>query len=106
MTIQFAYQVVKDLIALAKMKEVDPIDPGTLDARELAAMGIVENANLDAYSWANPQRIFALTEAQGATREVVWVSDTLKRTRRKVVRLTHGGTVDLVLVRKRDETFG
>ena len=29
MPIQFAYQVVKDALALMKMEEADPVDPGT-----------------------------------------------------------------------------
>ena len=99
MAIEFAYQVVKDLITLAKMEEADPIDPGTLDAKELSAMGIINSENADAYSWAAPLRLFARTEAADASHDVVWVTDKLRRTKRKVVRFTRDGTLDLVLIR-------
>ena len=101
MAIEFAYQIVKDLIALAKMDEADPIDPGTLDLQELTAMGIVEGDNADAFSWAAPRKLFAKTEAPDASHEIVWITDKLRRTKRKVVRFTHNGTLDLILIRKK-----
>jgi hypothetical protein len=101
MPIEFAYQVIKDLVALAKMEEVDPIDPGTLDPKELAAMGIIDNENAEAYSWSAPRKLFARTEAPDASHEIAWVTDKLRRTKRKVVRFTHDGNLDLILIRKK-----
>src|SRR4051812_45105241 len=101
MPIEFVYQVVKDLIALAKMEEADPIDPGTLDANELTTMGIIDGENANTFSWAPPRNLFARTEAANASHEVVWVTDKLRRTKRKVVRLTHDGALDLILIRKK-----
>jgi hypothetical protein len=57
MPIEFGYQVVKDLLSLPKMQEGDPIDPGTVDVEELAAMGIVVHGNGDAYSWLAPRKL-------------------------------------------------
>ena len=102
MPIEFAYQVIKDLIALAKMEETDPIDPGTSDAKQLAAMGIIDGEQTDAYSWAAPRKLFARTEAVGATHDIVWVTDKLRRTKRKVVRLRHDDGIDLVLIVRKD----
>jgi hypothetical protein len=101
MPIGFAYQLVKDLIALAKMEESDPIDPGTLDTKELVAMGILDGEASDDYSWSASRKLFSRTEAPGATHEVVWVTDKLRRTKRKVVRLTHDGALDLILIRQK-----
>jgi hypothetical protein len=101
MPIGFAYQVLKDLIALAKMEEGEPIDPGTFDLQQLAAMGIVEDGSDNPYSWVRPRKLFALTEALDASHEVVWVTDKLRRTKRKVVRLSHSGDVDQILIRKK-----
>ena len=50
MPLEFAYQVVKDLIGLAKMEEADPADPGTSDVQRLAMMGIVVDGNGESYS--------------------------------------------------------
>jgi hypothetical protein len=102
MPIGLAYQVVKDLIALAKMEEAEPIDAGTSDVQHLSAMGIVEEGNgNNGYSWVRPRRLFALTEALDASHEVVWVTDKLRRTKRKIVRLSHSGAIDLILIRKK-----
>jgi hypothetical protein len=101
MPIEFAYQVIKDLVALAKMEEADPIDPGTLDSKELAKMGIVDAENADAYSWSAPHKLFAKTEAPDASHEIVWITDKLRRTKRKVVRFTRDGKLDLILIRKK-----
>ena len=100
MPIGFAYQVIKDLVTLAKMEEADSIDPGTLDSKQLAAMGIIDVENADAYSWSAPRKLFARTEALNASHEIVWVTDKLKRTKRKIVRFTHDGNLDLILIRK------
>jgi hypothetical protein len=101
MLIGFSYQLVKDLVALSKMKESDPIDPGTLDTKDLVAMGILDGEISDDYSWSAPRRLFSQTEAPGATHEVVWVTDKLHRTKRKVVRLTRDGALDLILIHKK-----
>jgi hypothetical protein len=102
MPIGFAYQVVKDFVTLVKMEEADPIDPGTLDLQQLSAMGVVEEDDgNNAYSWVRPRRLFTLTEAPDASHEVVWVTDKLRRTKRKVVRLSHSGDVEQVLIRKK-----
>jgi hypothetical protein len=101
MAIEFAYQVVKDLLVLTKMEEADPIDPGTMCVQELAAMGLADHGNGDAYSWIAPRMLFALTEAPNATHEIVWVTDKLRRTKRKVVRFTRSGAIDLTLVQKK-----
>ena len=101
MPIELAYQVIKDLVALAKMEEADSIDPGTLNSKQLAAMGIIDCENADAYSWTAPRKLFARTEAPNATHEIVWVTDKLKRTKRKVVSFTHDGNPDLILIRKK-----
>jgi len=101
MHLEFAYQVVKDLIALSKMEETDPIDPGTLEMKELVSMGIVSDADPNNYSWIAPRRLFAVAESPTATHEIVWVTDKLRRTKRKIVRFTHSGQLDLILVRKK-----
>ena len=41
-----AYQIIKDLFALAKMKEADPIDPRGEDLQEL---GIIDADNGDVH---------------------------------------------------------
>jgi len=102
MPLGVAYQVVKDLIGLAKMEEAEAIDPGTLDAKELVAMGILEGENTEGYSWCAPRNLFAKTGAKTATHDVVWVTDKLRRTKRQVVRNTHDGNIDLILVRKKE----
>lgn len=94
---------MKDLIALAKLEEGEPIDPGTLDAKELAAMGVIDAEDAGACSWVAPRKLFAKTEAQGASNEIVWVTDNLRRTKRKVVRLTHDRKFDLILIRKKGD---
>lgn len=103
MPIGTAYQVVKDVIALAKMKEDGPMDPGTFDLRQLAVMGIVEDGDGSAYSWVRPHRLFALTGAPDAYHEIVWVTDKLRRTKRKVVRFSHSDSdaIDQILIRKK-----
>ncbi len=103
MAIEFAYQIVKDLIALAKMQEGDPIDPGTLDAKQLIDMGAIDAEDADACSWVAPRNLFAKAEAQNAANEIVWVTDKLRRTKRKVVRFTHDGKPDLILIRKKGD---
>jgi hypothetical protein len=45
--------------------------------------------------------LFALTDALDASHEVVWVTDKLRRTKRKIVRLSHSGAIDLILIRKK-----
>ncbi len=102
MPIEFAYQVIKDLAALAKMKKGEPIDPGTQDTKQLVAMGIIDGENAEAYSWSAPGKLFARTEAPNATHEIVWVTDGPKLTKRKVVRFTHDGNPDLVLIRRKE----
>ena len=101
MPIGFVYQVIKDLVALAKMKEDEPIDPGRQDTNQPVDMGIIDSENAEAYSWSAPRKLFARTEAPNATHEIVWVTDKLKRTKRKVVRFTHDGNPDLILIRKK-----
>jgi hypothetical protein len=103
MPIGTAYQIVKDLIALAKMKEAKPIDPGTCDRQQLSAMGIVEDGNCNDYSWVRPRRVFALTETPDASHEIVWVTDKLHRTKRKVVRFSGSGSeaIDQILIRQK-----
>ena len=98
MPIGTGYQVVKDLIALAKMKEAEPIDPGR---QQLKVTGIVEDGIGDDHSWVRPRRLFALTGVPDASHEIVWVTNKLRRTKRKVVRLSHGGDVEQVLIRKK-----
>jgi len=102
MPIGFVYQVIKDVAALAKMKEREPIDPGPQYANQLVDMGIIDGENAEAYSWCAPRNLFARTEAPNATHEIVWVIDGLKRTKRKVVRFTHDGNLDLVLIRRKE----
>ena len=102
MAFELAYQIVKDLIALAKMEEADPIDPGTSDAKALAAMGIIDGEKTDAYSWATPRKLFAKTEAVGAMHDIVWVTDRLRRTKCKIVRLNHDSAIDLVLIVRKE----
>lgn len=63
MVIEFAYQVVKGLIVLAKMEEAEPIDPGTQDIHELVTMGIIDGGAPDHYFWSAPRKLFARTEA-------------------------------------------
>ena len=102
MPLGFAYEIIKDLVALATMEEADPIDPGTLDANELATMGLIDAHDIDPCSWTAPRKLFVRTEAPDATHEVVWVTDNLKRTKRKVVRLTYSGNLDLILIRNKE----
>ena len=101
MPIDFVYQVVKDLIRLAKMDEAESIDPGTLELQELAVMGIVDGSDPEAYSWAAPRNLFARTGDANASHEIVWVTDNLHRTKRKIVRFRHDGALDLILIRKK-----
>jgi hypothetical protein len=94
---------VKDLIALAKMKEAEPIDPGTFDRQQLNAMGIVEDGNGNDHSWVRPRRLFALTGVPDASHEIVWVTNKLRRTKRKVVRFSSSdnGAIEQILIRKK-----
>lgn len=103
MPLGLAYQVLKDIVALAKMAEGEPIDPGTSDLDQLKKMGLVE-ANEDdaAYRWSNPQKLFARTEAPDAAYDVVWVTDRLRRDKKKIVRYRMHGEIDAVLIRKKD----
>jgi hypothetical protein len=101
MPIEFAYQVVKDLISLAKMEEADPVDPGTSDVQKLAVMGIVDDGNGNSYSWVRLRKLFSLTEARDASHEIVWVTDKLRRSKRRVVRFNSSGTIGLILVRRK-----
>jgi hypothetical protein len=50
MPIGTAYQVVKDLIALAKMKEAEPIDSGNVRPTAIGVVGIDGVGNGSAYS--------------------------------------------------------
>lgn len=103
MPLGLAYQVLKDIVALAKMAEGEPIDPGTNDLDQLKKMGLVEASGNDAaYRWSNPQKLFARTEAPDAAYEVVWVTDRLRRDKMKIVRYRMDGQIDAVLIRKKD----
>jgi len=94
--------VIKEAYDLVKMTEADPIDPGTIDAAKLKEWGLIPaDESPEDYAWAAPRRMFELTEAPGCTREIAWVSDQLRRTKRKVVRKMTDGAIDLILVRKK-----
>ncbi len=101
MAIDFAYQVIKDLVGLAKMEEADAVDLGVNDLHQLVAMGIVEADDMASYGWSAQRKLFARTEGPDATHEVVWVTDKLRRTRRKIVRLNGAGNIELVLLRRK-----
>lgn len=101
MPIGFAYQLVKDVIALTKMQEAEPIDPGTNAMSKLKVMGIVDEGDGDGYSWVRPHKLFALAEAPNASHEIVWVTDKLRRTKRKVVRFSRDGNLDQILIRRK-----
>ena len=102
MPIEFAYQLIKDFVALAKMEEGDPIVPGTLDANKLVTMGMLKGEDTASYLWCAPRNVFAKAEAANATHEIVWVTDHLRRIKCEVVRNTHDGKIDLILIRKKE----
>lgn len=93
MVFEFAYQVIRDLASLAKMEDAEPLDPGTLDAHGLVKMGLINAEGVEACSWSAPRKLFAGTQAPDASLELVWVTDKLRRTKRRVVRYTHDGNL-------------
>jgi len=98
--LEIGYSILKDILALAKLTEADPIDPGTLDVAKLKEWKIVPVEDPDAdFRWLAPRNLFAQTEAPDAKFEVVWVTDQWRRSKRKLVRNTHDGKLDLILVR-------
>lgn len=97
------YQIAKDVIGFATMDEADPYDLGTIDLSALVEMGVVAADKQSEYHWSNPSELFARTEAPSANHDVVWVTDHLRRQKRKVVQRSHDGKIDLILIRKKKQ---
>jgi hypothetical protein len=96
-----AYQFIKDLISFAKVKEIDPIDPGTSDAYEIAAMGLIDPKDIERCSWVAHRNLYARTGGSNATHEIVWKPDRRHRTKQRIVRFRHDGNLDCILIRKK-----
>ena len=95
----FLYQLAKDAFSFAKIKECEPIDPGTIELKDLVDKGIIDsNVGL---SWSAPNKLFGRVEGDNPTHEYVWAMDELRRTKQKIVRRRHDGAIDLVLIRRK-----
>jgi hypothetical protein len=80
------YTPLKDAVAAVKRRfseeEVDPLLWPDNDIAPLIADGKIPN--LCGYRWMRPDKIILKTDLTDPTREIVWVRDEKRRTRRRV----------------------
>ncbi len=102
MSLSLLYNIGKDVANLIQMTEGDPVVADGTDITPLIQQGLLDGSPED-YRWSNEKKLFSRTETDASEFELVWLVDSKKRIKRKLIINDRQGNAELYLIRKKRE---